>query len=414
MRRSIAKALVLWAPWRLASALARWAPRPRPPSQPYRATSTLKAYNPGKWVFWGGDSGQTRYAPLDQINAKTVGRLKIAWRWAAETTGGPISNNYKSTPLLDDGVLYVPWLNHGAAAIDAGTGKTIWTYEPQPLPGGRPGTLAPRSLAYWTDGKEKRLYHNSLDGRLIAVDAKTGKPAPGFGKNGWIDLRVGLTENREVKDVRSVSPAIVVGDVLVAQSLPGGNRNKEATPGDIRGFDVRTGKQLWAFHVVPQPGEFGNETHEDGNWKWVGNSGTWTMFSADPELGYVYVAGDTPSNDFYGGERKGDGLFAESITAMDAKTGKRVWHFQTVHHGLWDYDNPAAPILHDIVKDGKRIKVVTQLTKQGFVFMFNRVTGEPIWPIEEKPVPQSKVPGEAHLAHPALPEPACPLHAARL
>jgi quinoprotein glucose dehydrogenase len=359
------------------------------------ATSTLKTYDPGTWAFWGGDSGQTRYAPLDQINAKTVSRLKIAWRWSADNAGGPAANNYKATPLMIEGVLYVPWLNHGAAAIDAGTGKTLWTFEPQPIDiGGGAATLAPRSLAYWTDGKDKRLFHNSLDGRLIAIDARTGKAAPGFGRNGWIDLRVGLTEGRAVKDVRSVSPAIVVGDVVVVQSLPGGARNKEATPGDIRGFDVRTGKLRWQFHVVPQPGEFGNETREDGSWQWVGNSGTWTMMSADPELGYVYIAGDTPSNDFYGGERPGAGLFAESITCLDARTGKRVWHFQTVHHGVWDYDNPAAPILHDIVKDGKRIKAVTQLTKQGFVFVFDRVSGKPIWPIEERPVPQSKVPGE--------------------
>ncbi|CAN5204813.1 glucose/quinate/shikimate family membrane-bound PQQ-dependent dehydrogenase [soil metagenome] len=365
------------------------------PAAPARATSTLKVYDPGQWRFWGGDSGQTRYAPLDQINATNVSRLKIAWRWTAETAGSALANNYKSTPLMVDGVLYVPWLNHGAAAIDPGTGKTIWTFEPPPGPGGAgSGTLAPRSLAYWTDGKQKRLFHNSLDGRLIAIDAVTGKAAAGFGKSGIVDLRVGLTENREVKDVRSVSPAIVVGDVVVTQSLPGGARNKEATPGDIRGFDARTGRQVWQFHVVPQPGEFGNETWKNDSWKYVGNSGTWTMMSADPELGYVYIAGDTPSNDFSGVERPGDGLFAETLTCINAKTGKRVWHFQTVHHGVWDYDNPAAPILHDIIKDGKRIRAVTQLTKQGFVFVFDRVTGKPIWPIEERPVPQSKVPGE--------------------
>jgi glucose dehydrogenase len=365
-----------------------------PGSPPGWATSTMKAYNSGKWVFWGGDSGQTRYAPLEQIDASNVNRLKIAWRWAAETTGGPISNNYKSTPLLDDGVLYVPWLNHGAAAIDAGTGKTLWTFEPPALPGGRPGTLAPRSLAYWTDGKEKRLFHNSLDGRIIALDAKTGKLATEFGAGGIINLRVGLTEGRGVQDLNDVSPALVVGDVLVVQSLPAGSRNKESTPGDYRGFDVHTGKKLWQFHVVPLPGEFGHDTWKDDSWKYVGQAGTWTMMSADPELGYVYIAGEGASSDFYGGQRKGNGLFAETVLCLDAKTGKRIWHYQTVHHGVFDYDNPAAPILHDIVKDGKRIKVVTQLTKQGFVFMFNRVTGEPIWPIEERPVPQSKVPTE--------------------
>lgn len=358
-------------------------------------TSTMRTYNPGKWIYWGGDGGQTRYAPLDEINPKTVSRLKIAWRWTADASGSSASSNYKATPLLDDGVLYVPWLNHGAAAIDAGTGKTIWTFEPQPADiGGRAASLAPRSLAYWTDGKDKRLFHNSMDGRLIAIDARTGKAAPGFGKNGWVDLREGLTENRAVKDVGSVSPALVVGDVVVVQVIPGGARNKEATPGDFRGYDVRTGKRLWTFHVVPQPGEFGNETWKNDSWKYVGNSGTWTMMSADPELGYIYFGTDTPSNDFSGVERPGDGLFAESLLCLDAKTGKRVWHYQTVHHGVWDYDNPAAPILHDVVMNGKRIKAVSQLTKQSFIFTFDRKTGKPLWPIEERPVPQSKIPGE--------------------
>lgn len=360
-----------------------------------RVTSTMATYDPGAWRYWGGDAGQTRYAPLDQINLKTVARLKVAWRWSADTSGSPASANYKSTPLLDDGVLYVPWVNNGMAAIDAGTGKTIWTFEPQPVDIGSGGaSLAPRSLAFWTDGKEKRLIHNSLDGRLISVDARTGKADPKFGGRGWVDLRKGLTEGRAVTDVRSVSPAIVVGDVIVTQVIPGGPRNKEATPGDFRGFDVRTGRLLWTFHVVPQKGEFGNETWENDSWKYAGNSGTWTMMSADPETGYVYFGTDTPSNDFGGVERPGNNLFAESVLVLDSKTGKRVWHFQTVHHGIWDYDNPAAPILHDVVKDGRPIKAVTQLTKQGFVFTFDRLTGKPVWPIVERPVPQGGAPGE--------------------
>ncbi len=360
-----------------------------------RSTSTLKVYDPTKWTYWGGDAGQTRYAPLDQVNQSNVSKLKIAWRWTADASGGGGSSNYKSTPILDDGILYMPWLNHGAAAIDAGTGKTIWTYEVQPLSiGGGGASLGARSLAYWRKGNQKRLFHNSLDGRLIAIDAVTGRPAAGFGNaNGWIDLRQGLVDGRPAGDVRSVSPAIVVGDVVIAQVLPGG-RGKEGVPGNIRGFDVLTGKQLWRFNVVPKKGEYGYETWEGGSAEWGGNAGTWTMMSADPELGYVYIAGDTPYNDFSGADRPGNNLFAESITCLDAKTGRRVWHFQTVHHGTWDYDNPAAPILHDIVKDGKRIKVVTQLTKQSFMFVFDRKTGAPIWPIEERPVPTDGVPGE--------------------
>jgi quinoprotein glucose dehydrogenase len=363
-------------------------------ARPGWVTSTLQAYDAGAWKYWGGDAGQTRYAPLDQINAGNVRRLKIAWRWSADTQGSFNASNFKSTPLLDDGVLFVPWVNNGMAAIDAGTGKTIWTYESQPADIGGGASLMSRSLAFWTDGNNKRLIHNTLDGRLISVDAKTGKLDPNFGRRGWINLRENLTEDRAVKDVRSVSPALVVGDVIVVQGIPGGSRNKESAPGDIRGFDVRTGKLVWRFHVVPQPGEFGNETWENESWRYVGNSGSWTMMSADPELGYVYIAGDTPSNDFSGVERPGNGLFAESIVCLNAKSGKRVWHFQTVHHGIWDYDNPAAPILHDMIVDGKRIKAVTQLTKQSFMFVFNRVTGEPIWPIVERAVAQSKIPGE--------------------
>ncbi len=378
-------------------------------ARPGWVTSTMKTYDPGKWTYWGGDAGQTRYVPIDQINAQTVNRLKIAWRWSADNTGAGGNGNFKSTPFLVDGVLYTPWVNHGMAAIDAGTGKTIWTFEPQPVElGGRGASLAPRSLAYWSDGKgAKRLFHNSLDGRLICVDATIGKACPNFGTNGWINLRQGIIEGTPVTDVGSVSPAIVVGDVVVTQMIPGGTRNKESAPGKFRGHDVRTGKLVWTFNPVPQPGEFGNDTWKNDSWKFTGNTGSWTMMSADPELGYVYLATDTPSNDFSGVERPGDNLFAESIVCLNAKTGKRVWHFQTVHHGIWDYDNPAAPILHDIVVNGKRIKAVTQLTKQGFLFVFDRTNGKPVWPIEERPVPPSKVPGEQ--LSPTQPFPTKPL-----
>ncbi|MBB6093488.1 quinoprotein glucose dehydrogenase [Povalibacter uvarum] len=359
------------------------------------AATTSPTYDATRWSYWGGDAGQTRYAPLNQISADNVRRLRIAWRWSADTSSTGASNNFKSTPLLDDGVLYVPWLNHGVAAIDAGTGRTLWTFEPQPSDiGNGTGSLNSRALAFWSDGREKRLIHNTLDGRLISIDARTGRADPRFGRNGWINLRDNLDDMRPRVDVRSVSPAIVVGDVIVAQSLPRETFKKEATPGNFRGFDVRTGKQLWTFHVVPRPGEVGNETWESDSWRWGGNAGTWTMMSADPKLGYVYIPTDTPANDFAGVDRPGDNLFAESILVLDARTGKRVWHFQTVHHGLWDYDNPAAPILHDIVRDRQRIPVATLLTKQNLVFTFNRVTGEPIWPIHERPVPQSTVPGE--------------------
>jgi glucose dehydrogenase len=371
------------------------------------ATSTLKVYDPGKWLYWGGDAGQTRYAPLDQINLSNVDHLKIAWRWTADGTGGACCGDFKGTPIMDDGVLYMPWLYQGMAAVDAGTGKTLWTYEPQPA---NAGTLAPRSLAYWTDGKTKRLFHNSFDGRLIAVDAKTGQLAKEFGDNGQVDLKGTLAMDRVGTprgDSRSVSPALVVGDIIIVQTIPSAGRNKEVLPGDIRGYDVRTGKLAWTFHVVPRKGEFGYDTWGNNSADYAGQGGVWSMMSADPELGYVYLPTEDPSNDFSGVERPGDNLFSNSLVCLDAKTGKRVWHFQIIHHGTWDLDNPAAPILHDVIQNGKRIHAVSQLTKQSMIFTFDRKTGKPIWPIEERAVPQDGVPGEK--SSPTQPFPTKPL-----
>ncbi len=349
----------------------------------------------GEWHTWGGDLGFTRYSALDQINKDTVEKLSVAWRWQSLPHGNRPDNNLKATPLMIDGVLYTPTGVHQAAALDPATGETLWVFSPDPADiGGRNPSSSSRSLAYWTDGKNKRLFHNTLDGRLISIDAKTGKADTAFGDNGYVVLKEQLTD-RDVPFVGSSSPATVVGDVVIAQvvtyiTAP----NKQAPPGHIRGYDVRTGKLLWTFHTIPQKGEFGNDTWEKESWTYTGNTGVWSMMSADQETGYVYLPVEAPTHDFYGGHRLGDNLFAQSLVCLDAKTGKRVWHFQMVHHGLWDYDPPAAPILGDIVVDGKKIKTVTQLTKQGMSFVFNRVTGEPVWPIEEKPVPQSTVPGE--------------------
>ena len=266
-----------------------------------------------------------------------------------------------------------------------------------PTSAGAASPISSRGLAYWTDGVQKRLFHNTLDGRLLSIDAKTGKADPAFGRNGAVTLKEQLVEGRTVPFVGSSSPPTVVGDVVIAQVVGEvTSPNKEATPGHIRGYDVRTGKLLWTFHTIPQAGEFGNETWENGSWKYTGNTGVWSMMSADLELGYVYLPVETPTHDFYGGHRLGDNLFGESIVCLDAKTGKRVWHFQIVHHGVWDYDPPAAPILHDITMGGRTIKAVTLLTKQNMSFVFDRVTGKPVWPIEERPVPQIAVPGERH------------------
>lgn len=363
----------------------------------FAASSSLAQYGApeGEWRYWGGDAGSTRYSALDQINKDNAKDLEIAWRWKSLPHGDRQDSNLKATPLMIDGVLYTPTGVHQAAAINPKTGETIWTFSPTPADiGGRAPTSSSRSLAYWTDGKEKRLFHNTLDGRLISIDAKTGKANLEFGKQGAVWLKENLAD-RDIPFVGSSSPAIVVGDVVIAQVVTYiTSPMKTAPPGHIRGYDVHTGKLLWTFHTIPQPGEFGHQTWENDSWKYTGNTGVWTMMSADLETGYVYLPVEAPSHDFYGGQRLGDNLFSQSLVCIDAKTGKRVWHFQMVHHGVWDYDPPAAPILGDIVVDGKKIKTVTQLTKQGMSFVFNRVTGEPVWPIEEKAVPQSDVPGE--------------------
>jgi glucose dehydrogenase/alkylhydroperoxidase family enzyme len=350
----------------------------------------------GEWTTWGGDAGFTRYSPLDQINKDNVSTLEVAWRWKSLPQGSRPDQNLKATPLMIDGLLYTPTGVHQVAAIDPGTGHTIWTYTPNPADlGGRSLALSSRGLAYWSDGAQKRLFHNTLDGRLLSIDAKTGKADPAFGRNGTVLLKEQLVKDRKVPFVGSSSPPTVVGNVVIAQLVGEVTPpNMEGTPGHIRGYDVRTGRLLWTFHTIPQAGEFGNQTWENGSWKYTGNTGVWTMMSADLELGYVYLPVESPTHDFYGGHRLGNNLFGESIVCLDARTGRRVWHFQIVHHGLWDYDLPAAPILHDITMGGRTIKAVTVLTKQGMSFVFNRVTGKPVWPIEERPVPQIAVPGE--------------------
>ena len=370
------------------------------PGYPGFPTSTkAAAASRSDWTTWGGDAGFSRYSPLDQIDKNNVKTLEVAWRWKALPQGNRPDSNLKATPLMIDGVLYTPTGVHQVCAIDPGTGKTIWTYTPSPanLAGGRGLAVSSRALAYWTDGVQKRLFHNTLDGRLLSIDAKSGKADTGFGKGGAVNLREHLVEGRTVPTLGSSSPATVVGDVVIAQVVGDvTSPNKEATPGHIRGYDARTGKLLWTFHTIPQKGHFGNETWENDSWKYTGNTGVWSMMSADLELGYVYLPVETPTHDFYGGHRLGDNLFGESIVCLDARTGKRVWHFQIVHHGVWDYDPPAAPILHDIVIGGRIIKAVTLLTKQNMSFVFDRVTGKPVWPIEERPVPQIAVPGERH------------------
>lgn len=366
---------------------------------------------PVEWTHYGGNAASQKYSPLDQINKDTIGKLAVAWRWAspdnAVVEANPLSRpgGYADTPLMVKGVMYTVTSLGQIAAINPVNGQTIWTMDPGSWKTGRPGNLGfvHRGLAYWSDpspspgvsGSKERLLLGTGDAYLISVDAKTGKLDTTFGDGGRVDLMGSLANAvRATNYSVSAAPIVCRDVVVVGASIHDGPTHKEWPRGDVSGFDVRTGKRLWTIHSIPQKGEFGNETWGDDSWTYTGSTNVWTNMSADEELGYVYLPFGTPTDDFYGGHRPGANLFAETLMALDVKTGKRVWHFQGVHHGVWDYDFPAAPILVDINVNGKPIKAVAQVSKQGFTYVFDRKTGTPVWPIEERPVPQSIVPGE--------------------
>jgi quinoprotein glucose dehydrogenase len=356
----------------------------------------------GEWRTYGADLANTRYSPLTQISAQNFNQLEVAFRFRTESLGPRPEFNFQTTPLMVNGVLYLTAGSRRAVvALDAVTGEMLWMHS---LNEGKRGEAAPRQLsgrglAYWSDGKEARVVYVTPGYQLIALDAKTGDRVPAFGKNGIVDLKLDNdqaidAENGEIglhatpiisKDV------ILVGAAHIEGSAP---KSRRAAMGYVRGFDVRTGRRLWIFHTVPRPGEFGNETWQEDSWSNTGNTGVWAQMSVDEELNTVYVGVELPTGDYYGGHRPGDGLFGESIVALDLNTGKRKWHYQTVHHGIWDWDIPCAPILTDITVNGKAIKALAQPTKQGWIYVLDRVTGQPVWPIEERPVPKGDVPSE--------------------
>ncbi len=363
----------------------------------------------GEWPTYGGDLGHSKYSPLDQINADNVQRLQRVWTWTSvdeeirdanqiiRERGSFRSYAYEMTPLMVNGVLYATTSLGQIVAIDPRSGETLWSFDPVLYVDGRPAVhgFMTRGLAYWTDGEQERLFYTAGRAFLLSIDAKTGLRDSAFNSGGQIDLKRGLGRTIDPSLYSVSSPPLVVGDVVVVGSaITEGTDMKEAPPGHVRGFDVRTGELKWIFHTIPQPGEYGSDTWPADAWQYTGGANVWTLMSADPELGLVYLPVGTTVPDYYGGHRQGDNLFANSLVALDAKTGERVWHFQFVHHSVWDYDPPAAPNLIDIVVDGKPIKAVAQITKQGFTFVFDRATGEPVWPIEERPVPQSTVLGE--------------------
>jgi quinoprotein glucose dehydrogenase len=356
----------------------------------------------GEWPYYSSDNHSTKYSPLDQINKDNVARLRVAWRrpqvdptLLAGDPGLRLSNRYTATPIMVNGVLYTPDGLGLVEAIDPETGQTLWTQKPLVAgPDGLQGGGSHWGVAYWSQGSEARIF--STRGQyLFALDAKNGQPYSDFGDGGKVDLNVGL--GPLMKSFHWSGVPLVARDVVVigASMLEQDSaRAKEGPPGDVRAYDIRTGKLRWTFHVIPHAGEPGVETWENNSWTYTGAGNVWSMMSADDDLGYVYLPTSSGTNDMYGGHRPGNNLFTTSIVCLDARTGKRIWHFQTVHHDLFDYDNPAAPILADITVDGKRIKAVAQVTKQGFIFVLDRVTGKPVWPIEERPVPRSTVPGE--------------------
>ena len=350
----------------------------------------------GEWRHYAGDLSSTKYSSLDQINKDTVKQVRIAWQREALDDAVKqkhprlrVTNNFQSTPLMVGGILYASIGPGTVAAMDPVTGRTIWVTDPVGE-GAQVGGRAKRGVAYWRDGDDERIIYVSGE-HLVAVDARTGARVATFGDHGGVDLKLGVGKPVSSYSWSSV-PLVARNVIVVGGDVLGSSR--EAPPSTVRGYDARSGRQLWRFETIPGEGDYGNETWEDDSWESTGKAYVWSWMSADEELGYVYVPTSTPTNDWYGGRRPGDNLFAESLICLDLETGRRVWHFQAVHHGIWDYDFPAAPNLLDINVDGRPIKAVAIVSKQGFTYVFDRVTGQPVWPIEERPVPPSTVPGE--------------------
>jgi quinoprotein glucose dehydrogenase len=361
----------------------------------------------GEWPHYTADIKGNRYSPLDQINASNFNKLEVAWRYKTDNLGPRPEYKLEGTPLMVKGVLYTTGgTRRSVLALDAKTGETIWTHS---LREGKRAAVSPRQLSgrgvsYWTDGRgDERVVYVTTGYRLVELNAKTGALVNSFGTNGILDLKVGAVKGKgEQIDLETgeigvhSTPAIAKDVVIIGSAMREGATvsTHNNTKGLVRAFDVRTGKLLWTFHTIPRPGEFGNDTWEQESWATNGNAGVWTQISIDEDLGLVYLPVETPTSDFYGGHRPGNNLYGESLVCVDLRTGQRKWFFQFVHHPLWNFDNSSAPLILDITVGGRPIKAVAVPSKQAFLYVFDRVTGQPVWPIEEKPVPQSDVPGE--------------------
>ena len=363
----------------------------------------------GDWPHYAADLKGTRYSPLNQIDASNFNKLEVAWRFKTDNLGTRPEYKLEGTPLVVKGVLYATGgTRRSVVALDAKTGELRWMHSVRE---GQRAAIAPRQLSgrglsYWTDGRgDERILYVTTGYRLVSLNAKTGSLISSFGKDGIVDLKEGVLTGVDQQidlvtgEIGVHSTPIVVKDtVIVGSSMKEGHTvvTHNNTKGLVRAFDVRTGKMLWQFNTIPRPGELGNETWLNDSWAVNGNVGVWTQITVDEELGLVYLPVETPTSDYYGGHRPGNNLFAESLVCVDLKTGQRKWHFQMVHHPIWNYDLSSAPILADITVNGRAIKAVAVPTKQAFLYVFDRVTGQPVWPIEERPVPKGDVPGESY------------------
>ena len=356
----------------------------------------------GEWPTYGGDLGHTRYSALDQIDADNFSDLEVAWRFKTESLGPRPEFIFQSTPLMVDGVLYTTaGTRRAAVAIDAETGEMLWVHRLNEgeRGAGAPRRLSGRGLTYWNDGADGVIFYVTPGYRLIALNALTGHRITSFGDDGLVDLKQGL--DQDIDPVTGeiglhAAPIISNGVIMIGAAHLAGvaPSTKEKPTGHVRGFDARTGERKWIFHTIPGADEFGNDSWLNDSWRYTGNTGVWGQMTIDEDLGYVYLPVEMPTGDLYGGHRLGDNLFADSVVAVEIATGDRVWHYQTIHHDVWDFDLPSAPILVDITVDGQPIKALAQPSKQGFLYVLDRTNGEPVWPIEERAVPQSDVPGE--------------------
>jgi quinoprotein glucose dehydrogenase len=367
-----------------------------------------------EWHFWGGDAGGSKFSPARQIHKENVARLQPAWTWhSGDLSDGskyPVRSAFEATPLMVGNRLFVTTAFNRLVALDAETGKELWAFDPE-IDKERSYTLfIHRGPAYWTDGNRERLVYGTIDGRLFSIDAATGKPDPDFGERGVVNLRQDVADQFPGRAYGMTSPPAIFENLVICGAWTSDGEPK-APSGDIRAFDVRTGRLVWRFHVIPRPGEFGHDTWEGDSWVDRGGANAWSVLSVDLERGMVFLPLTSPSSDYYGGDRPGANLFGDSLVALDARTGQRKWHFQTVHHNIWDYDLPAQPNLIEVIREGKKVPAVAQVTKTGFTFVFHRETGEPLFPIEERKVPASEVPGEK--AWPTQPIPVAPRPFAR-